>query len=304
VNFIPLQQIYRKMSYQIINSDCLTAFEQKSIKNKVDLTFLDPPFNQQKNYVFHDDNMDDEAYWQMMKKVCQHTFDITTQGGAVYFMHREKNVEFVLQALRESGWSFQNLIIWKKKTSAVPVATKYSKQYQIIVYATKGERAKSFHRLRIDPELPAGYKYQRENGLFVTDVWDDIRELTSGYLAGPEAIRHDNGDRFHKQQAPLALLLRIILTSSKVGDTIFDPFCGTGTTSVVAHQLQRHSIGIEIDPDNVACIKDRLDNIRDADIIQKYYKDYLCSDNLAQIWGKTFEVRETKKKETLTLFGN
>ncbi len=292
------------MSYQVINNDCLTAFEQQSITGKVDLTFLDPPFNQQKDYAFHDDNMDDEAYWNMMKKVCQHTFDLTTQGGAVYFMHREKNVEFVLRALRESGWSFQNLIIWKKKTSAVPVATKYGKQYQIIIYATKGEKAKSFHRLRIDPELPASYKFQRENGLFVTDVWDDIRELTSGYLAGPEAIRHDSGDRFHKQQAPLALLLRIILTSSKVGDTIFDPFSGTGTTSIVAHQLQRHSVAIEIDPDNVACIKDRLDNIRDADIIQKYYKYYTCTDNLAQIWGETFDVEKTKKKETLTLFGN
>jgi DNA modification methylase len=292
------------MSYQIINNDCLRAFEQKSLSKKVDLTFLDPPFNQQKDYAFHNDNMNEQEYWEMMKKVCQYTHDMTNKGGAIYFMQREKNTEFVLNVLRETGWSFQNLIIWKKKTSAVPVATKYGKQYQIIVYATKGEKAKSFHRLRIDPELPANYKYSRENGLFVTDVWDDIRELTSGFFAGNEAIRTDNGERFHKQQAPLALLLRIILTSSKVGDTIFDPFAGTGTTLIVAHQLQRYSIGIEIDPNNVGCIKDRLQNIKDADIIQKYYKDYTCTDNLANIWGDVFETEKPKNQSLLTLFGN
>jgi site-specific DNA-methyltransferase (adenine-specific) len=292
------------MSFQIINNDCLNAFEEKSINRTVDLTFLDPPFNQQKDYAFHNDSMDDEAYWEMMKKVCQNTFDITNQGGAVYFMQREKNTEFVLRILRETGWSFQNLIIWKKKTSAVPVATKYGKQYQVIVYATKGEKAKSFHRLRIDPELPASYKVQRENGIFVTDVWDDIRELTSGFFAGPEAIRTDSGERFHKQQAPLALLLRIILTSSKVGDTIFDPFAGTGTTLAVAHQLQRHSIGVEIDPSNASYIQERLTNIREADIIQKYYKEYSCTDNLSEIWGNEFEVEKPKKQPTLTLFGN
>jgi DNA modification methylase len=289
------------MGFQIINEDCLNAF--KSIQNKVDLTFLDPPFNQQKDYAFHNDNMDEATYWEMMRQVCQSTCDRTQLGGAIYFMQREKNTEFVLKVLRETGWTFQNLIIWKKKTSAVPVATKYGKQYQVLVYATKGERAKSFHRLRIDPELPAGYKYQRENGIFVTDVWDDIRELTSGYFAGTEAIRAPTGERFHKQQAPLALLLRILLTSSKVGDTIFDPFAGTGTTLVVAQQLQRHAIGIEIDPANALCIHDRLNPIRASDLIQKYYKEYVCTDNLAEIWGNEYETI-SKKQQNLTLFGS
>ncbi len=292
------------MNYQIINDDCIHAFKQKSIAQKVDLTFLDPPFNQQKDYAFHNDNMDDKAYWEMMKSVCQYTFDLTNPGGAVYFMQREKNAEQVMRVLRETGWVFQNMIIWKKKTSAVPVANKYGKQYQVIIYATKGEKAKSFHRLRIDPELPAGYKLQRENGLFVTDVWDDIRELTSGYFAGNEAIRTDEGERFHKQQAPLSLLLRIILSSSKVGDTIFDPFAGTGTTLIVAHQLQRHAVGIEIDPANAACIKERLSDIRDADLIQKYYKDYICTENLAGIWGDELEIEKAKNKQVLTLFNN
>lgn len=277
------------MEYKIINDNCLNILENKSIKENIDLTFLDPPFNQQKDYSYHDDNMNQKDYWNMTLKVCEYIFKVTAKGGAIYFMQREKNTEFVLKCLRESGWTLQNLIIWKKKTSAVPVKGKYGKHYQIIAYATKGEKAKTFHRLRINPPLPVNYKFQRDNGVFVTDVWDDIRELTSGYFAGDEAIRNENGKRFHKQQSPLALLTRIILTSSNVGDWVFDPFAGTGTTLCCAYQLQRNSIGIEIDPMNVDIIKSRLTEIRKADLISEYYKDYLYTENLAEIWGDELE---------------
>ncbi|MDW8018829.1 MAG: site-specific DNA-methyltransferase [Chloroherpetonaceae bacterium] len=250
------------------------------------MTFLDPPFNQQKDYAFHNDAMSPDAYWEMMQRVCQLIFDLSNDGGAIYFMQREKNAEFALRTLRETGWEFQNLIVWKTRTSAVPVRGRYSKQYQIIAFATKGEKPKTFHRLRINPELPPHYKYERENGIFVTDVWDDIRELISGYFAGDEAIRTETGERFHKQQVPVSLLLRIILTSTRVGDTVLDPFAGTCTTAVVASQIGRHSISIEIEPQNVACIEQRLQRLREADCVQKYYQDYACTENLAEIWGQ------------------
>ena len=274
------------MMYDIIPGNCLHIFPTlKNNTKEIDLTFLDPPFNQQKDYRLHDDNMEEKTYWQMMQHVCLQVFHITSEGGAIYFMQREKNTEFVLRVLRETGWVLQNLIIWKKKTSAVPVPNKFSKQYQVIAYATKGKKARVFNRLRIDPELPSSYKYKRKNGINVTDVWDDIRELTSGFFAGAEAIRKENGERFHKQQTPIALLLRIILTSSHVNDVIFDPFAGTGTTTVVAKQLQRNSIAIEIDPKNIELIKKRIQNIKKEDMIDKYYSEYICTEKLKDIWG-------------------
>ena len=286
--------------YKILTADCCSALQ--TLPQTVDMTFLDPPFNQQKDYALHNDDMSEADYWAMMENVCQAVFNVTKKGGCIYFMQREKNTEFVLQTLRKTGWEFQNLIIWKKRTSAVPVRGKYGKQYQVIVYATKGNRAKTFHRLRINPPSPAHFKTPRENGIFVTDVWDDIRELTSGYFAGDEALRTNDGERFHKQQTSLALLLRLILTSTNVGDTVLDPFAGTGTTTVTALQLQRHSIAIEIDPANVECIKNRLKNIREADVLQKYYKDYIYTEDLATIWGDELEIEQQPKAKALKLF--
>jgi len=287
---------------KVLNGNCQSIIPE--IESGIDLTFLDPPFNQKKDYRFFNDDLSETEYWNMMTDISKKIYDKTNVGGAIYFMQREKNTENVLKCLRESGWNLQNLIIWKKKTSAVPCSNRFGKHYQIIAYSIKGKKAKVFNKLRIDPELPANYKQGYTNGVFVTDVWDDIRELTSGYFAGDEAIRDDIGERFHKQQSPVSLLLRIILSSTLQNEVVFDPFSGTGTTLVVAKQLNRKYLGIEIDPENVKCIEDRLNILRDSDDIRKYLKYYRHTENLDKIWvsGKNSE-RFVKKEEVNTLFG-
>lgn len=290
------------MAYTLINGDCTKEVE--TLSANIDLTFLDPPFNQGKEYSEHDDNLPDKVYWDWMRDVCKKIYKLTSQGGTIYFMQREKNTEQVLWCLREAGWNLQNLIIWKKKTSAVPCSNKFGKHYQIIAYAIKGKKPKVFNRLRINPPLPPGYKFEREDGMYVTDVWDDIRELTSGYFAGDEAIRKPNGERFHKQQTPVHLLLRILLSSSMPSDTILDPFAGTGTTLVVAEQLRRNSIGIEKDKENIKCIEKRLANIKESDNIQRYYNDYVYTEGIEKICGyKASEIPKQHKFKQLSMLG-
>ena len=291
------------MSFKIIQGNCTKELDR--LNTNIDLTFLDPPFNQNKDYNYHNDNLPDAKYWEMMTTVSEGIYEVTSKGGAIYFMQREKNAESVLKCLKETGWIFQNLIIWKKKTSAVPCSNKFGKHYQIIAFATRGAAPRVFNRLRINPPLPPNYKFDRENGVYLTDVWDDIRELTAGYFAGDEALRKSSGDKFHKQQSPLALLLRIILSSTKIGDAVLDPFAGTGTTLVVAEQVGRKSIGVEIDPDNVQCIESRLEVIRESDNIQKFQKDYIYTENLNGIWDVGLDNSAKRhKNKTLSLFKN
>ena len=270
-----------KAKYDIVNDDCLNFLNKYS--GTFDLSFLDPPFNQGKEYNNHNDSMPAEAYWKWMEDVCKSIYKHTSDGGIIYFMQREKNTREVLEVLKNAGWHLENIIIWKKKTSAVPQAKRYGKHYQIIAFAAKGE-PRTFNKLKIDPPRLPNEKIERVNGVYVTDVWDDIRELTSGYFAGDEPLRLSNGDRAHLQQAPISLLLRIILSSTKVGDVVFDPFAGTGTTLVVAKQLNRSVIGVEIDPKNVELIKKRLTIQRKSDDILKYRVNYRYTDNLEGIW--------------------
>lgn len=189
----------------------------------------------------------------------------------------------------------------EKENVRCPRNESFGKHYQIIAFATKGERPRVFHRLRINPPLPAGYKYERENGMFLTDVWDDIRELTSGYFAGDEALRDAEGNRLHKQQTPIQLLLRIILSSTNPSDVVLDPFAGSGTTLVVAEQLGRKSIGIELDKVNVKIVEERLAEKREADDILGLFKDYECTADLEAIWGQA-KSRASATPKQIALF--
>lgn len=277
------------MSCRIIQGNCEQLFQEDILGEigffkDIDLSFLDPPFNQAKYYASHNDSMPEEEYWEWMERIAEKTYQLTAPGGAIYFMQREKNTEYVLHCLRSAGWSFQNLMVWKKMTSAIPCPIRFGKQYQIIAFATKGRRPRVFNKLRIDPPLPPDYKYERDKGVFVTDVWDDIRELTSGYFAGEEPLRNTNGERLHKQQSPVQLLLRIILSSSSPGDLVLDPFAGTGTTAVVSEQLGRNSISIELDSGNVREIKERVSDRREADNVLQYRDYYRYTPDIEEIW--------------------
>jgi len=278
---------------RVLEGDCLTYLNEGSI-GSIHLTFFDPPYRQGKNYRFFDDNQPEEKYWAWLKEILSRIYDVTVEGGAIYFMQREKNAEQVLRVLRETNWTFQNLIVWKKKTSAVPSNFRFSKQYQIIAFATKGDRPRVFNKLRIDYPLSPEHKYPRKNGIYVPDVWDDIRELTSGYFAGDEAIRDGRGKRVHTQQSPIALLLRIILSSTLPRDTVLDPLAGTGVTLVVAKQLGRNFIGIEIDPEYVRLIKRRLESLRPSDNISRYYSYYKFTQNLEEIWQLEDATRQRR----------
>jgi DNA modification methylase len=279
--------------YKIFQKDCLEWLSEPK-DSSIHLTFVDPPFNQGKDYKYFNDTQPPEQYWNWLEEILSQIYKATAQGGAVYFMQREKNTEEVLRILRKARWTFQNLIIWRKKTSAVPCDFRFSKQYQIIAFSTKGEKPRVFNKLRIDLPNPPEYRYERENGIYVTDVWEDIRELTSGYFAGDEAMRDTKGNRIHTQQSPVSLLLRTILASTIPGDTVLDPFAGTGTTLVVAHQLQRNAIGVEIDPEHVKIIENRLDCLRGADDVSQYSKYYRYTPDLERIWPgeKTINAKQ------------
>ncbi len=279
---------------QILTGDCRQHLRDGAINN-ISLSFVDPPFRQGKSYRFFNDEQPEKMYWDWMKEVLHEIRCVTVNGGGVYFMQREKNTEQVLRALRDAGWTYQNLIIWKKKTSAVPCQFRFAKQYQIIAFATNGAKPRVFNKLRVDLPLAPEHKYARANGVYLTDVWDDIRELTSGYFAGNEAIRELNGDRAHVQQSPVALLLRIILSSSMPGDIILDPFAGTGTTLVVAEQLGRRSVGVEIDSKNVELIEQRLKQMRQADDVAKLRNYYRFTDHLSFIWPVAVQLSERRQ---------
>ncbi len=102
-NSYSVSKAEKGMSCQILLGDCTEIL--KNLSAMVDLTFLDPPFNQGKEYENHNDNLPDRIYWEWMEEVCKEVYWRTSLGGAIYFMQREKNTEQVLACLRKAGWN-------------------------------------------------------------------------------------------------------------------------------------------------------------------------------------------------------
>jgi len=113
--------------YNIFQEDCANWLKEYNGEN-FHLSFVDPPFNQGKDYRYFNDSQTEKRYWSWIKNIISDIHRKTVDYGAIYFMQREKNTEHVLSILREAGWVFQNLIIWKKKTSAVPCKTRFGKE--------------------------------------------------------------------------------------------------------------------------------------------------------------------------------
>jgi site-specific DNA-methyltransferase (adenine-specific) len=93
--------------------------------------------------------------------------------------------------------------------------------------------------------IPSG----RKAGVPMSDVWDIP-------FLNPKAKERSG----YPTQKPVLLLERIIQFSSNAGDTVLDPFCGSGTTLVAAALLNRHAIGMDVSNDAVELSKQRLTN--------------------------------------------
>ena len=91
---------------------------------------------------------------------------------------------------------------------------------------------------------------------------DDVQMRSTWEIplcTGKERLKNEEtGEKLHPTQKPEALLYRVIMASSNVGDVILDPFFGSGTTGLAAKSLDRHYIGIELNYDYCTLARARI----------------------------------------------
>jgi len=99
----------------------------------------------------------------------------------------------------------------------------------------------------------SAYFWEERNEWF-SDVWTDVRG---------DRQRLDSGPRDRSAAYPFAVPYRLINMYSVYGDTVLDPFWGTGTTTLAAMVAARHSVGVELDGDFRAVFEDRVEAVPD-----------------------------------------
>jgi modification methylase len=128
---------------------------------------------------------------------------------------------------------------------------RFTNAHETLIWAAKSEKSK--YTFNYDSMKALNEDLQMRSDWFIP------------LCTGGERLKNAKGEKAHPTQKPEALLHRVILSSTKPGDVILDPFFGTGTTGAVAKKLGRHFIGIEREDEYIEVAKKRLDAIKPCD---------------------------------------
>lgn len=228
-------------------------------ENSVDMIFADPPYNLQlRNELWRpnqtkvaavDDAWDRfdsfEAYDRFTRLWLSACRRVLKETGTIWVIGSYHNIYRVGVVLQDLGYWILNDVVWIK-TNPMPNfrGVRFTNAHETLIWAQK------------QPGARYVFNHQAMKALN-----QDLQMRSDWVLpicVGKERLR-SNGVKAHATQKPEALLYRVILSSTREGDVVLDPFFGSGTTGVVARLLGRHWVGIERDPEYIRIAKERLE---------------------------------------------
>lgn len=212
-----------------------------------DLIIVDPPYNLSKNYDGKKFNaLNAQKYEQYTTQWVEQVKPLLKENGSIYVCCDWKS-SLVIGPVLQKYFKIRNRITWQREKGR-GAASNWKNGMEDIWFATNSDvYTFNLNAVKIRKKVLAPYK---QNGLpkdwEATDAgnfrntcpsnfWDDI---SVPYWSMPENTAHPT-------QKPEKLLAKLILASSNAGDVVFDPFLGSGTTSVVCKKLGRLYCGIE-----------------------------------------------------------
>ncbi len=250
---------------EILSGSCIEVMKSLPARS-VDLIFADPPYNLQlQGDLQRPDNSKvagvDDAWdkFSSLKEYDTFTRDWLTEArrllkddATIWVIGSYHNIFRLGTILQDLGFWILNDIVWRK-TNPMPNfrGRRFTNAHETMIWASKSEKSK--YRFNYDAMKALNEDLQMRS------------DWTIPICTGGERLKKSDGKKVHPTQKPEALLHRVILSSSEVGDTILDPFFGTGTTGAVAKKLGRNYIGIEQEKEYIAYAKERIQAIKTGD---------------------------------------
>lgn len=261
--------------------ECLPKLQEGSI----DLLIVDPPYNLTKD--FHGNKFkesESRSYENFTRKWIELCLPLLKPTSSIYVCCDWKS-SLVIGNLVDEYFDVKNRITWQREKGR-GAKTNWKNALEDIWFATVSKKDYCFNLddVMVRRKVIAPYKSDgkpkdwemTDRGNFrntcPSNFWDDC---TVPYWSMPE-----NTD--HPTQKPEKLIAKLILASSNEGDTVLDPFLGSGTTSVVAKKLNRHYIGIEQNPMYCAWAEARLEKANQEHSIQGYFDGVFWERNSLQ----------------------
>ena len=217
------------------------------------LVFADPPYNMGKNF---GNNLDKwpsaRAYSEWCLEWIDRCIPKLTNDGSIMIMGHPRYSSYLIPHL-DDRLSYVNQIVYYY-TDGMPEYKNFERRYEVIMYYRKSQDNFVFNIDNVRVPLVRYDKTSKPEGKNPNDVWQIHRVRWNS----KERVSNHDGKVAHVAQKPLRLMRRIVLATTDDGDTVLDPFLGTGTTSVAAKELSRKSYGIEINDEYARIAKRRL----------------------------------------------
>ena len=265
----------------------------------VDLMFADPPYNLTKNFnnrKFRKISIDEYADW--LDSWLSQTLRLLKPTASVYICG-DWRCSSAIHRVGEKYLIPQNRITWEREKGRGAKSNWKNCSEDIWFFTVSENYYFNVDAVMLKRQVIAPYTdpngapkdwANTENGRFrlthPSNIWTD---LTVPYWSMPE-----NTD--HPTQKPEKLLAKIILASSREGDLVFDPFNGSGTTTVVAKKLGRHYLGVEIDETYCCLAQKRLEMASADQSVQGYVDGVFWERNTKKFSRKgTKEQRKTQR---------
>ncbi|MEG3941092.1 adenine-specific DNA-methyltransferase [Microcoleus sp. S36b_A3] len=231
--------------HKLFLGDVLEVLESQVKDNSIDLIFADPPYNIGKNFNGFKDKWELESdYLEWSYKWLNLCINKLKHNGSLYLMASTQSMPYFDLYLRDRLTVLAR-IVWYYDSSGVQAKKYYGSLYEPILYCVKDKRNYTFNSSDILVEAKTGavrklidYRKSTPSVYNSQKVPGNVWEFSRVRYRMPEYEEHPT-------QKPTLLLERIIKASSNEGDVVLDIFSGTFTTSFVAKQLKRKSIGIE-----------------------------------------------------------
>lgn len=240
----------------ILTGNCLTHLQDYP-PACIDMAFADPPFNIGYEYDTYDDRVSYDQYVQWTKTWLAAVHRVLKSTGTLWVAIGDEYAAEVKILARELGFHFRSWVIWYY-TFGVNCVRKFSRSHAHLFHLVLDATRYTFNdeAIRVPSARMLVYADGRANplGRLPDDTWilrpQDVPggfnpEQDTWYFPRVAGTFKERAG-FHGCQMPEQLLGRIIRVSSNPGDTILDPFAGSGTTLVVAKKLGRNWLGIDI----------------------------------------------------------
>lgn len=246
----------------ILQGDCVELLKAVPSKS-VDMIFADPPYNLQLGGDLHrpnnskvdacDDDWDKfdslSSYDNFTREWLAAAREALHDDGTIWVIGSYHNIFRLGYILQDLGYWILNDIIWRKSNPMPNFKGKrFTNAHETMIWAAKSKNSK--YRFNYDSMKAMNEDLQMRSDWFIP------------LCTGGERLKNDAGDKLHPTQKPEALLQRVILSSTKPGDVVLDPFFGTGTTGAVAKRLGRQWIGIEREAEYIRYAAKRIDLVQ------------------------------------------